>query len=96
MRFRISYKTYPLSKALTAKSQRIATLTYPLYAMCLGCLPGGMLFVATQIPAFLLLAAAGAVTSLVLAPRIRKKNMAKLDAEYDRIVNAANTQQAIK
>lgn len=96
MRIRISYKTYPLSKKLTEKSQRVATLTYPLYAMCLGCLPGGMCFVATQIPGFLLLSAAGAVVALVLAPKIRKKKIAAFDAEYAKIAEAAKNQQAAK
>ena len=95
MRMRIPYKTYPLSRALTQKSMRVATLTHPLYAMCLGCLPGGACFVLTQVPAFLLLSLAGAVMALVLAPRIRRKQNARLEAAYARIVaDAKNGQSA--
>ena len=94
MRIRISYKTYPLSRKLTQKSMRVATLTHPLYAMCLGCVPGGACFVLTQVPALLLLSLAGAVIALVLAPGIRRKQNAKLEAAYARIVADAKNKQA--
>lgn len=94
MRMRISYKTYPLSRKLTQKSMRVATLTHPLYAMCLGCMPGGVCFVLTQIPAFLLLSLAGTVIALVLAPGIRRKQNAKLEAVYAQIVADAKSRQA--
>ena len=91
MRITYTYRNYPNAPKLTEKSRRIGLLTHPLYAFLLGMLPGLLLlliFPATENIA-LLLAFAGMIAGPVLAPRIRKKLQAKLDAEYAEFLKKA-------
>ncbi|MBQ4090515.1 MAG: hypothetical protein IJC56_11670 [Clostridia bacterium] len=90
MRVRISYKNYPLSQKLTNKSLRVATLTRPLIGMCIGILPGlaSAVLLPNSLTLPLVLMFGGMAAGLILAPIIRKKIYAKMDAEYESIVQA--------
>ena len=89
---RLYYKTYPKSKKLTARSQFIHMMTRPHFALAMGGLPCIILMVVlmefTEIPTPILgaIVVAGMVAGLVLAPRIRKRKIAKYDAEYAKLL----------
>lgn len=82
------YKTYPKSRKLTDRSRLVHMMTQPHIALAIGGLPGIILMAVlmefTEIPMPILgaIVVAGMVAGLVLAPRIRKKKIAKYDAEY--------------
>ena len=90
MRIRFYYKTYPLSPELTAKSQRVCVLTSAIYGLMLGAVPGilaAMLFPnALAVPMVLLFA--GIVAGPLLLRILRKKKLAQLDAEYEKILQS--------
>lgn len=91
MRVSITYRNYPLSKELTEKSRRIATLTSPLAGLMWSVVPGVLGIMVppktSSMPFVLMLV--GMAAGLVLSPIIRKKQYAKLDAEYAKIQRAA-------
>ena len=91
MRMRISYRNYPLSEELTNRSRKIAVFTNPLACMCIGIIPGiaAMVLLPNSVEVPMMLMMLGMVGGLVLAPIIRKKKYAKLDAEYEEIVRAS-------
>lgn len=92
MRIRFNYKNYPLSKELTAKSQRVGTLTHPIYGLIFGALPGvlvAMLLPGLIAPAMILLFG-GAVAGPLLLNKYRKKKFAEYDAEYEKLLKAQN------
>lgn len=86
------YKTYPKSKKLTARSRLVHMMTRPHLALATGGLPGIILmavlmeFTEIPIPFLGAIVVAGMVMGLVLAPRIRKKKIAKYDAEYTELL----------
>lgn len=88
MRIRFRYKTYPLSQELTNKSARVCTLTHPIYGFVLGVLPGTLISMAfpssTTIPIVLMFS--GIVAGPILLGKYRKKKIAQLDAEYERLL----------
>ena len=90
MRIRFYYKTYPLSPELTAKSQRVCVLTSVIYGLMLGVIPGilaAMLFPnAFAIPMILIFT--GIVAGPLLLRLLRKKKLAQLDAEYEKILQS--------
>ena len=85
MRIRFHYKNYPLAPDLTRKSQRVGTLTHPIYGLILGAFPGvlcAMIFTdAFAIPMILLFT--GIVACPILLRVYRKKKFAQLDAQYE-------------
>ena len=89
--FRFQYKNYPLSPELTRKSQRVGTLTHPIYGVMLGALIGilvGAVFsFSVAIPLIALFA--GVVGCPILLSKYRKKKFAEFDREYQKILQAA-------
>ena len=90
MRLRFTYKNYPLSKELTRKSERVGTLTHPLYGFILGAVPGvlvAMIFPnSLTLPMILLFA--GIIAGPILLSMYRKKKFAQFDAEYAQILKS--------
>ena len=90
MRIRFRYKTYPLAPELTAKSQRICVLTSAIYGLILGVIPGvfaAMVFPnSVAIP--LVLIFAGLVAGPLLLRALRKKKLAQLDGEYEKLLQS--------
>ena len=86
MRITYSYKNYPQSKELTQKSLQLAKMTHPLCAMVWGMLPGIILVLLFQAPIALVVMLIGIIAGPIMAPRIRKKKSAQLDAEYAKLL----------
>lgn len=86
MRITYTYKNYPQSKELTNKSLQLAKMTHPMCAMVWGMMPGLILVLLLQHPVALILTFIGAIVGPIMAPRIRKKKSAQLDAEYAKLL----------
>ena len=86
MRITYNYKNYPQSKELTRKSLQLAKMTHPLCAMVWGMLPGLILVMLLQAPIAMVVMFIGLIAGPIMAPRIRKKKSAQLDAEYAKLL----------
>ena len=90
MRVTINYTNYPLSKELTEKSKRTATLCRPINGLILGILPGmAAAFIfsdSVAIPMTLMFA--GMIGGPIGLTMLRKKKFAQYDAEYQKILAA--------
>ena len=85
---RYTYTNYPESKELTNKSLQLARMTHPMSALVWGMMPGLILVVLFQHPIALILAFIGAIIGPIMAPKIRKKKSAELDAEYAKLLQS--------
>ena len=90
MRVSIKYTNYPLSKELTEKSKRTATLCRPINGLVLGILPGliAAFIFSDSVSIPMILMVLGMVGGPILLSMLRKKKFAQYDAEYQKILAA--------
>ena len=91
MRLHYKYTTYPLSKELTAKSERVALMTHPIYGIILG---SGLVVLAIYFfPSSTAIVTTAMIVGLVGGPlllrAIRKMKFAQYDAEYEKLLRSA-------